>query len=252
MKKCILITGATSGIGLATARLAAKNDFRLILTGRRADRLEKIKSELTEEFNCEVSILNFDVRNQEAVEKALDSLTEPFNQIDILINNAGLAVGMSTIHEGITEDWERMIDTNVKGVLYVTRKVLPQMIKRNSGHIVLLSSIAGKETYPLGNVYCASKHAVESITKSLRLELLKYHIKVSSIAPGAVYTEFSTVRFKGDKNRADKIYEGITPLTAEDISEIILFVITRPLHVNLDDILVTPTDQAYSRDFNRK
>jgi 3-hydroxy acid dehydrogenase / malonic semialdehyde reductase len=252
MKKCVLITGATSGIGMATARLAAKNNFRLILTGRRLERLEKIKAELNGEYNCEVLILNFDVRDQIEVEKALDNLPEPFNQIDILINNAGLAAGMSTVHDGIIEDWERMIDTNIKGLLYVTRKVLPQMIKRNSGHIIQLSSIAGKETYPMGNVYCASKHAVESISKSLRLELLKYNIKVSSVAPGAVRTEFSTVRFKGDESKANKIYEGIIPLTAEDIAEVILFIMTRPPHMNIDDILVMPTDQAFSRDFNRK
>jgi 3-hydroxy acid dehydrogenase / malonic semialdehyde reductase len=252
MEKCVLITGSTSGIGEATAKLLAAEGYRLILTGRRQDRLENLKKELTAKFNNEICTLPFDVRNQKEVDEALDSLRDPFDRIDILINNAGLAVGMNTMQDGIIDDWERMIDTNVKGLLYVTRKLIPSMISRNSGHIINISSIAGKEVYPYGNVYCASKHAVQALTKSLRLELLKHNIKVSSVAPGAVNTEFSTVRFKGDKQRADQVYEGIHPLIGEDIAEVILFLITRPPHVNIDDILVMPTDQAYSRDFNRK
>jgi 3-hydroxy acid dehydrogenase / malonic semialdehyde reductase len=252
MKKCVLITGSTSGIGEATAKLLASTGYRLILTGRRLDRLEKLRNELIEMYSCEICILHFDIRNQKEVEEAIDTLTNPFNRIDILINNAGLAAGFNTLQEGVTDDWERMIDTNIKGLLYITRKIVPRMIEQSSGHIINLSSIAGKEVYPFGNVYCASKHAVQSLTKSLRLELLKYHIKVSSVAPGAVNTEFSLVRFKGDKLRADQVYEGITPLMAEDIAEVIQFLITRPPHVNIDDILVMPTDQAYSRDFNRK
>jgi len=252
MEKCVLITGATSGIGKATAEILAKNNYRLILTGRRKDRLETLKKELFTKYNNIPFLLNFDVRDQKAVEKELSSLPESFKEIDILINNAGLAVGLSSIQNGMTEDWERMIDTNVKGLLYVTRKILPSMIERKSGHIINLSSVAGKETYPLGNVYCASKHAVQSLTKSMRLELLPYHIKVSSVAPGAVNTEFSRVRFKGDQKRADMVYEGFTPLSAEDVAETILFLITRPSHVNIDDILIMPTDQAFSRDFNRK
>ena len=252
MKKCVLITGSTSGIGEATAKLLASNGYRLILTGRRSDRLEKLRNELIEMYSGEICTLHFDIRNQKDVEEAIDSLTNPFNRIDILINNAGLAAGFSTLQEGVTDDWERMIDTNIKGLLYITRKIVPRMIEQSSGHIINLSSIAGKEVYPFGNVYCASKHAVQSLTKSLRLELLKYHIKVSSVAPGAVNTEFSLVRFNGDKQRADQVYEGITPLMAEDIAEVIHFLITRPPHVNIDDILVMPTDQAFSRDFNRK
>jgi 3-hydroxy acid dehydrogenase / malonic semialdehyde reductase len=252
MKKCVLITGSTSGIGEATAKLLASNGYRLILTGRRSDRLEKLKNELIEMYSVEICTLHFDIRNQKEVDEAIDSLTNPFDKIDILINNAGLAAGFNTLQEGVTDDWERMIDTNIKGLLYITRKIVPRMIEQGSGHIINLSSIAGKEVYPFGNVYCASKHAVQSLTKSLRLELLKHHIKVSSVAPGAVNTEFSLVRFKGDKLRADQVYEGITPLMAEDIAEVIHFLITRPPHVNIDDILVMPTDQAYSRDFNRK
>jgi NADP-dependent 3-hydroxy acid dehydrogenase YdfG len=252
MKKCVLITGSTSGIGEATAKLLASNGYRLILTGRRSDRLEKLRNELIEMYSGEICTLHFDIRNQKDVEEAIDSLTNPFNRIDILINNAGLAAGFNTLQEGVTDDWERMIDTNIKGLLYITRKIVPRMIEQSSGHIINLSSIAGKEVYPFGNVYCASKHAVQSLTKSLRLELLKYHIKVSSVAPGAVNTEFSLVRFNGDKQRADQVYEGITPLMAEDIAEVIHFLITRPPHVNIDDILVMPTDQAFSRDFNRK
>ena len=252
MKKCVLITGSTSGIGEATAKLLASNGYRLILTGRRSDRLEKLRNELIEMYSGDICTLHFDIRNQKDVEEAIDSLTNPFNRIDILINNAGLAAGFNTLQEGVTDDWERMIDTNIKGLLYITRKIVPRMIEQSSGHIINLSSIAGKEVYPFGNVYCASKHAVQSLTKSLRLELLKYHIKVSSVAPGAVHTEFSLVRFKGDKQRADQVYEGITPLMAEDIAEVIHFLITRPPHVNIDDILVMPTDQAFSRDFNRK
>jgi 3-hydroxy acid dehydrogenase / malonic semialdehyde reductase len=252
MGECVLITGATSGIGEATAKLLASKGYRLILTGRRQDRLEHLKNELSEKYSVEICTLPFDIRNREEVDAALDSLRSPFDKIDILINNAGLAVGLNTIQDGLIDDWERMIDTNIKGLLYITRKLSPVMIKQNSGHIINLSSIAGKEVYPYGNIYCASKHAVQAITKSLRLELLKHNIKVSSIAPGAVNTEFSLVRFKGDKHRADQIYEGIKPLLAEDIAEVILFMITRPPHVNIDDILVMPTDQAYSRDFNRK
>jgi len=169
-----------------------------------------------------------------------------------LINNAGLAVGLSRIDNGDAEDWERMIDTNVKGLLYITQLVSAKMIERGEGHIVNISSIAGRETYPMGNVYCATKHAVQALTKGMRIDFLKHGIKVSSVAPGAVDTEFSVVRFKGDEQRAKSVYDGFTPLYAEDIAETILFVITRPKHVNIDDILVMPTDQAYSRDFNRE
>jgi NADP-dependent 3-hydroxy acid dehydrogenase YdfG len=252
MQQTVLITGATSGIGKATALLLAKNNYNLIITGRRNERLLELRQEIEKETLAKVYILNFDVRNKSDTEEAVRSLPDDWQQIDILVNNAGLAVGLSGINNGNTDDWERMIDTNIKGLLYISRIVSDKMIKKGEGHIVNISSIAGKETYPMGNVYCASKHAVQALTKGMRLDFLKYGIKVSSICPGAVDTEFSLVRFKGDEKRAEKVYEGFTPLYAEDVAQTILFVITRPKHVNIDDLLIMPTDQAYSRDFNRK
>lgn len=251
MKRIALITGATSGIGEATANLLAENNFNLILTGRRVDRLSALKEQIQHESGSEVLTLKFDIRNSTETEQALNILPDNWKDIDVLINNAGLAVGFSSIADGATDDWERMIDTNIKGLLYITRLVSQQMIKRNDGHIVNISSIAGKETYPMGNVYCATKHAVQSLTKGMRIDFLKHGIKVSSVCPGAVDTEFAVVRFKGDEERAREVYKGYTPLVAKDIAETILFVVTRPKHVNIDDILVMPTDQAYSRDFNR-
>lgn len=252
MKKTVLITGATAGIGEATAILLAQNNFNLIVTGRRNDRLNALKSKIESETEAEVFPLNFDIRNRRETEKAIKDLPARWQKVDILINNAGLAAGLSAINNGDVDDWERMIDTNIKGVLYITRLISAQMIERGEGHIVNISSIAGKETYPMGNVYCATKHAVEALTKGMRLDFLQHGIKVSSVSPGAVDTEFSLVRFKGDTERAKKVYEGFTPLFAKDIAETILFVVTRPKHVNIDNMLVMPTDQAYSRDFNRK
>lgn len=250
--KTVLITGATSGIGMATARLLAQNGHRLILTGRRCERLATIAGELKQEHHADVYTLCFDIRSSEETKQAITSIPGDFLPVDILINNAGLAVGLSTVQDGVEEDWERMIDTNIKGLLYISRLISKMMIERKSGHIINISSIAGKETYPMGNVYCATKHAVQSITKAMRLEMLPYGIKVSSVAPGAVNTEFSTVRFKGDKERAEQVYKGFTPLSAEDIAETIWFVASRPAHVNIDDILVMPTAQAFSRDFHRE
>lgn len=252
MKKTVLITGATAGIGEATAILLAQNNFNLIVTGRRNDRLNALKNKIESETGAEVLTLNFDIRNRRDTEKAIKDLPARWQKVDILINNAGLAAGLSAINNGDIDDWERMIDTNIKGVLYITRLISAQMVERGEGHIVNISSIAGKETYPMGNVYCATKHAVEALTKGMRLDFLQHGIKVSSVSPGAVDTEFSLVRFKGDTQRAKKVYEGFTPLFANDIAETILFVVTRPKHVNIDNILVMPTDQAYSRDFNRK
>jgi len=252
MKKTALITGATAGIGEATAQLLSKNNFNLIITGRRKERLEKLKDSILKDSNAQVLALNFDIRNSDETENAINSLPADWQNIDVLINNAGLAVGLSTVANGVLADWERMIDTNIKGLLYISRLVSQKMIKNNSGHIVNISSIAGKETYPMGNVYCATKHAVQSLTKGMRIDFLKHGIKVSSVCPGAVDTEFSVVRFKGDKKQAQQVYDGITPLYAQDIAETILFVVTRPPHVNIDDILVMPTDQAFSRDFNRE
>lgn len=252
MKKTALITGATAGIGEATARLLAKNNFNLIVTGRRKDRLEDLKNNILKDSDAEIVAMNFDIRNPEETENAIKKLPAKWQKIDVLINNAGLAVGLGTVADGVLDDWERMIDTNIKGVLYISRLVSQSMIKNGSGHIVNISSIAGKETYPMGNVYCATKHAVQSLTKGMRIDFLKHGIKVSSVCPGAVDTEFSVVRFKGDEKQAQKVYDGITPLYARDVAETILFVVTRPAHVNIDDILVMPTDQAFSRDFNRK
>lgn len=250
--KIALVTGATAGIGEATAILLAENNFNLILTGRRKERLEALKQTILKKTKSTVFLLNFDIRNQDETEKALKSLPDDWKNIDVLVNNAGLAVGLNTIQEGVVDDWERMIDTNIKGLLYITRVISPWMVKQGSGHIINISSIAGKETYPLGNVYCATKHAVQSLTKGMRLDLLKHGIKVSSVCPGAVDTEFSVVRFKGDTNKAKEVYKDFTPLYAKDIAETILFVATRPKHVNIDDVLVMPTDQAFARDFNKK
>ena len=251
MNKIILVTGATSGIGQATALKAAEAGFDVIITGRRKERLEELAGKIRQ-AGADVLALNFDVRQADEVQKAIDSLEGKWRNIAVLINNAGLAVGTSPIQEGILDDWERMIDTNVKGLLYITRAVAPLMVANNSGHIVNLGSIAGKEVYPGGNVYCATKHAVDALSKAMRTDMLKYNIKVTNIAPGMVETEFSIVRFKGDTTAADNVYKGMTPLTNEDIAETILFAITRPAHVCLNDIVIMPTAQANSRDVNRK
>ncbi len=249
--KTALITGATSGIGLETAKILFKNDFRLILTGRRNDRLIKLKEELKGN-NKSIYLLNFDVRNKPEVDKALDTLPEEWKDIDVLINNAGLAAGMDTIDQANIEDWETMIDTNIKGLLYMSQRISRLMIKRETGHIINISSIAGKEAYPMGSVYCGTKHAVEAISKSMRIELAPHNIKVSTISPGAVETEFSLVRFKGDQKKAEKVYEGFTPLNAKDIAESIYFVVSRPPHVNIDDLFIMPSAQASARDFFKK
>lgn len=241
-RKTVLITGTTSGIGEACARIFAKNGFNLIITGRRKDRLEKLEKELNS--LAKVFCLCFDVRKFDDVEKAISSLPENWKKIDILINNAGLASGLSTIQDGNLDDWETMIDTNIKGLLYVSKMVMPMMIERKTGHIINIGSIAGKEAYARGNVYCASKHAVDALTKSMRIDLLPYNIKVSSVCPGAVETEFSLVRFKGDAERANQTYKGFTPLVAEDIAETIFWIASRPPHVNINDILIMPTAQA--------
>ncbi len=251
MKRIALITGATAGIGEATAEILAENGFKLILTGRRTERLEQLKAKLEKDTDCETVILPFDIRNKDATEKAFLSLPEDWKNIDVLINNAGLAAGLATIEEGDVDDWERMIDTNIKGLLYITRLVTPIMVKRCSGHIINLSSIAGKEAYAMGHVYCASKHAVQALTQGMRIDLVKHGIKVSSVAPGAVETEFSMVRFHGDEQKASDVYKGFTPLYAKDIAETILFMVTRPAHVNIDDVLIMPTAQAFSRVFNK-
>ncbi|MCA4899446.1 MAG: SDR family NAD(P)-dependent oxidoreductase [Bacteroidota bacterium] len=242
MNRIALITGATSGIGEATAHLLAKNQFDLILCGRRADRLETMKAELS--GLTRVYSLSFDVRDLAAVKKAVQSLPADWQDIDVLINNAGNAHGLDPIQTGNTDDWDAMIDINVKGLLYVSREVMPGMIARQRGHIVNIGSIAGKEVYPNGNVYCASKHAVDAITNGMRLDLNPHGIKVTGIHPGMVETEFSLVRFKGDTDRAQGVYKGLTPLKGSDIADLILFAITRPAHVVVADMIVFPTAQA--------
>ncbi|WP_044174002.1 SDR family NAD(P)-dependent oxidoreductase [Flectobacillus major] len=250
MSKLAIITGASSGIGKATAEAFAKLGIDLILCGRRIERLEALKETLEKSVN--VHILTFDVRNREAVETALNSLPEALKQVDILVNNAGNAHGLGTIQDGEVADWDAMIDGNVKGLLYVSKVVMPWMIARQAGHIINISSIAGKQTYPNGNVYCASKAAVEAISEGMRLDLNPHGIKVTNVAPGAVETEFSLVRFKGDNERSDSVYKGFQPLVAEDIADIIAFAVTRPAHVVMADILVYPTAQASPSVINRK
>ncbi|MEZ4874435.1 MAG: SDR family oxidoreductase [Flavobacteriaceae bacterium] len=249
-KKTALITGATSGIGNATAILFAEQGIRLILCGRRQERLEMLASELSKK--TEIYTLCFDVRNQEKVIENIQSLPEAFSKIDILINNAGNAHGLDPIQTGNLEDWNAMIDINVKGLLYVTHAVLPGMIERQSGHIINIGSTAGKEVYPNGNVYCASKHAVDALNQGMRIDLNGKGIRVGAVNPGMVETEFSEVRFKGDTKRATKVYQGFTPLKPEDIADIIWFAITRPPHVNIADLTVMALDQASSTIVNRQ
>lgn len=241
-QQIVLITGATSGIGEATARLLASHNFKLILCGRRKDRLQKLADELS--ATTQVHTLSFDVRDQQETEARITSLPEKWNAIDVLINNAGNAHGLDSIQNGSVEDWDAMIDINVKGLLYVTKAVLPVMVQHNKGHIVNIGSIAGKEVYANGNVYCASKHAVDAITKSMRIDLNGHGIKVTGIHPGLVETEFSLVRFKGDAEKAGNVYKGLEPLHGEDIADLILFAITRPAHVVVADLVVLPTAQA--------
>lgn len=250
MTKTALITGATSGIGRATASLFAANGIMLILCGRRQDRLEALRSELGEQ--TEVHTLNFDVRDREAVFAAIESLPKPFSTIDILINNAGNAHGLDPIEQGSLDDWDAMLDINVKGLLYVSKAILPRMVDRGSGHIINIGSTAGKEVYPKGNVYCASKHAVDAINQGMRIDLNPYGIRVGAVNPGLVETEFSNVRFKGDEARAHGVYQGFEPLRPEDIADIVYFVVTRPYHVNIADLIVMPTAQATSTIVNRK
>ncbi|EAQ42714.1 SDR family NAD(P)-dependent oxidoreductase [Polaribacter sp. MED152] len=247
--KTAFITGATSGIGKATAQLFAKNNIRLVLCGRRTERLQELKSELSKQ--TEVTTLQFDVSKKEEAQSAIASLPENFKNIDILINNAGNAHGLATIQEGSIDDWDAMLDINVKGLLYVTKAILPTMIKNNSGFIVNIGSTAGKDVYKNGNVYCASKFAVNALNKSMRLDLNDYNIRVSAIHPGLVETEFSDVRFKGDTERAKTVYSGYKALQAEDIADIINFVVTRPYHVNIEDLIVYPTAQASATMINK-
>lgn len=244
MTKTAFITGATSGIGKSTAIHFALNEINLVLCGRRQDRLDALKEELGKEV--QVHTLNFDIRNKESVQEAVNSLPKEFSQIDILINNAGNAHGMDAIQDGNTDDWDAMLDINVKGLLYVSKAIIPQMVTRKSGHIINIGSTAGKEVYPKGNVYCASKHAVDAINQGMRIDLNGTGIRVGAVNPGLVETEFSNVRFKGDDERAENVYKGFQALKPEDIADIIHFVVTRPFHVNIADLVVMPTAQASS------
>ncbi len=249
MKKIAFITGATSGIGEATARILAQH-YYLIIHGRRKYRLEKLKEELSVE--TDVQTLSFDVRDRQAVFAAVKSLPDVWQAIDLLINNAGNAHGLSSFEEGDLDDWDAMIDINVKGLLYVSKAVVPGMVERKSGHIVNIGSIAGKEVYPNGNVYCGSKFAVDAINHGMRLDLNAHGIKVSEVNPGLVETEFSKVRFKGDEERAAKVYDGFEPLSGRDVAEVIQFIVTRPPHVLLSDVVLLPTAQASATIVNRK
>ncbi|WP_339650462.1 SDR family NAD(P)-dependent oxidoreductase [uncultured Maribacter sp.] len=249
MKKIAFITGATSGIGKATAINFAFNGIDLVLCGRRQERLDALKEELGKEVN--VHTLNFDIRDKESVMESIASLPKEFAKIDILINNAGNAHGLDTIQEGSVEDWDAMLDINVKGLLYVSKALIPQMVERKSGHIINIGSTAGKEVYPKGNVYCASKHAVDAINQGMRIDLNPYGIRVGAVNPGLVETEFSNVRFKGDEDRAENVYKGFQPLKPEDIADIIHFVVTRPYYVNIADLVVMPTAQASSTIVNK-
>lgn len=242
-KKLAFVTGATSGIGEATAIRFALEGYNLIIAARREDRLIKLRSEL-EKKGAEVLIITMDVRKNEEVKSKLSGLSDNWKNIDVLVNNAGLASGLSTIDEGNTEDWDVMIDTNVKGLLYVSRAVIPFMVRRKKGHIINIGSIAGKETYLKGNVYCATKHAVDSLTKGMRIDLLPHHIKVTGIHPGAVETEFSLVRYKGDVEKAQAVYKGFQPLNAGDVADAIFYAASRPAHVTINDMIVMPTAQA--------
>ena len=251
MKKTVLITGASAGIGEACAHLFAKENYRIIITARRKEKLEEVRKSLVSEYNAEVLCLNFDVQNKQEVDKALKSLPNDWNTIDVLINNAGLSLGLEPFFDGDTNDWETMIDTNVKGLLYVSKNIANKMIAQKFGHIVNIGSIAGKESYPNGNVYCSTKAAVDSLTKSMRMDLLPQGIKVTAIHPGAVETEFSIVRFQGDVQRAKNVYNGFEPLHPEDIADVIHFAVTRPAHVNINDLLVMPTAQASATIIHR-
>ncbi|RYE03702.1 MAG: SDR family NAD(P)-dependent oxidoreductase [Sphingobacteriaceae bacterium] len=252
MNKIALITGASSGIGEACAHVFASEGFKLILTGRQTDKLESLASALNIQYKTEVAVAAFDIRNKNEVLHNLETLPEAWKKVDVLINNAGLSMGLEPINQGNPDDWDVMIDTNIKGLLYASKVVSNWMIANGGGHIVNLGSIAGKEVYPNGNVYCATKHAVDALNKAMRVDLLPHGIKVSAINPGAVETNFSNIRFKGDTDRAKKVYEGFEPLVAADIAETIWFVVSRPAHVNINDLTIMPTAQANAVNFARK
>ncbi len=244
MAKIALITGATSGIGAACADTFAAQGYDLILVARRENLLDTQAQQLNEKYGVKIKKLIADVRDKENINYVLDTLPSEWKNVDVLVNNAGLSQGLDPIDKGDTNDWDTMIDTNVKGLLYVTKVVSGWMVERKQGHIINIGSIAGKEVYPNGNVYCATKHAVDALSKGMRIDLLPHNIKVTQINPGMVETEFSIVRFKGDENRAKKVYDGLEPLIAQDIADAIWYVVSRPAHVNINDMLIMPTAQA--------
>lgn len=250
-QKSVLVTGASAGIGLATARAFASEGCRLILAARRIEKIEKLAGELTSQYGIDVLPLQLDVKDRNAVFSAIGSLPGEWKKIDILVNNAGLGKGLSPIHEGDVDGWEEMIDTNVKGLLYVTKAVVPGMIANGGGHIINLGSVAGREVYPNGNVYCATKFSVFAISKALRLELYDKNIRATTIDPGMVETDFSLVRFKGDAERAANVYKGLTPLAPEDIADAIVYCATRPPHVNISEMVIYPTEQANTTTVKR-
>lgn len=249
--KTVFITGATSGFGEACAHAFAKNGYRLILNGRREDRLQSLKTKLEEAYSAPCHLLPFDVQNREAVNQAIGSLPQDWQTIDVLINNAGLALGRDLFDDASVDDWDTMLDTNVKGLLYVSKAIVPLMAKQSRGHIINLGSTAAKDVYEGGNVYCGSKAAVDSISKAMRIDLLRHHIKVTAIHPGAAETEFSVVRFKGNEEAARKVYEGYEPLTAADVADIIFYCASLPPHVCINDLVVTCTQQASGMYFNK-
>lgn len=252
MKKTALITGASSGIGQATATRYAEAGYRLILCGRRAERLEQLKNQLQSQYQNDILLLSFDIRERAQVAHVFDSLSEDWKNIDILVNNAGLASGLEPIQDGTIDDWDLMIDTNVKGLLYVSKAVMPLMIARKQGHIINIDSTAGKEVYPNGNVYCASKHAVDAISKAMRIDLVSHGIKVTNLCPGMVETEFSIVRFHGDNGKAEKVYQGFDVLQAKDIADTIYYLSSLPKHVCINDLVITCTAQANSTTVHKE
>lgn len=248
----VLITGASSGIGLACAQVFAQAGARLILSARRVERLTELAKQLNDEFGCEAYPLELDVCDRPQVEATVAALPDDWSHIDILINNAGLSRGLSKLHEGSIQDWEEMIDTNIKGLLYMTRAILPGMVQRQRGHIINIGSIAGHQTYPNGNVYCATKAAVKALTEGLKLDLLGTPVRVSTVDPGMVETEFSDVRFRGDRDRASQVYQGLTPLTGMDVADVVFFCASRPAHVNINEVVLMPVDQASATMVNRR
>ncbi len=247
-----MITGASSGIGMACARTFAQNGYNIILAARRKKILDELSENLEREFSVHCYALQLDVRDRTMVEEMYKFIPDDLKNISVLVNNAGLALGLNTLDEGDVDDWEVMIDTNIKGLLYVARMVMPAMIDNGRGHIINIGSIAGREIYPKGNIYCSTKYAVDALIQAMRVDLLLHGIRVTQVSPGAVKTEFSKVRFKGDEEKAEKIYQGYTPLTPEDVAEVVWFCVSRPPHVNINDILVMPSDQAAAGIFNKK